>query len=149
MGSRKTVPFIAAGLAFALALSACSKGDSVQGAGGSVRTIRIRALDTNRFDPDSVSVKAGERIRFVVTNAGRTAHDFFLGDEEAQMAHEEEMQMGGGMHHGGEGMAALELAAGETKEATAAFDQSGTILYGCHEPGHYEAGMVGTITVTG
>jgi len=149
MGSRKTLPFIAAGLAFALALSACSKGPSDQGAAGSVQTIRIQALDTNRFEPDSVSVRVGDRVRFVITNVGHTAHEFYLADEAAQMAHEEEMQMGGGMHHGGEAMAALELAAGETKEATATFDQSGQILYGCHEPGHYEAGMVGTITVTG
>jgi uncharacterized cupredoxin-like copper-binding protein len=148
MFSRKIVPIIAAGLISALALGACSESAPDQGAGGSVRTIEIQALDTLRFDPNSVTVKVGERVRFVVTNPGHTQHEFILGDEEVQMAHEEEMAMGGDMGHGGEAMAALELAAGETMETTVTFDQAGTILYGCHEPGHYGGGMVGTITVT-
>lgn len=38
---------------------------------------------------------------------------------------------------------------GQTKEATVTFEDPGEILYGCHIEGHYDAGMVGTVTVTG
>lgn len=37
---------------------------------------------------------------------------------------------------------------GETQEVTVTFDRAGTILYGCHVPGHYAAGMVGTLDLT-
>jgi uncharacterized cupredoxin-like copper-binding protein len=50
------------------------------------------------------------------------------------------------MNHGG-GMA-LEIGPGETKEITWQFSTTGGVLYGCHEPGHYEGGMVGKIEVT-
>lgn len=148
MDSKRSLAIIAVGLAIALALAACSRasdGGTGSGTNGSVRTIRIEALDTLRFEPDSVTVRAGEKVRFVVTNVGHTNHDFFVGDEEAQMMHEEEMESG--MGHGDMGMAALELAPGETKETTVTFDEAATLLYGCHEPGHYPGGMVGTIIV--
>lgn len=51
------------------------------------------------------------------------------------------------MHH--EDMPnALDVAPGETKELTWKFTQEGDVLYGCHEPGHYGEGRVGTITIT-
>ncbi len=37
---------------------------------------------------------------------------------------------------------------GDDKDITWTFTKAGTTLYGCHEPGHYVAGMKGTITVT-
>jgi len=151
MRSRKTLAPFTVGLAFALAMTACSKSTSDQGAGdgtgGTARTVRIKALDALRFEPASVTVTVGETVRFVVTNTGSTKHEFFVGDEAAQMAHEEEMGMGASMGPSDMRMAALELAAGETKETTVTFDEAGSILYGCHEPGHYEGGMVGTIAV--
>jgi uncharacterized cupredoxin-like copper-binding protein len=42
---------------------------------------------------------------------------------------------------------AVKVGPGETAELTWRFDETGTLLYGCHEPGHYEGGMVGTIEV--
>jgi uncharacterized cupredoxin-like copper-binding protein len=43
---------------------------------------------------------------------------------------------------------AFVLEPGETKEMTWHFTQSGEVLFGCHQPGHYAAGMKGTITVS-
>ena len=40
---------------------------------------------------------------------------------------------------------AVTVAAGETRVLTWRFEDAGEVLYGCHEPGHYEAGMVGSI----
>jgi uncharacterized cupredoxin-like copper-binding protein len=42
---------------------------------------------------------------------------------------------------------AFVLEAGETKEMTWHMTQSGEILFGCHQPAHYEAGMKGIITI--
>ena len=47
-----------------------------------------------------------------------------------------------------EGEAAVEVAPGETATLVYTFDEPGTLLIGCHVPGHYAAGMKGTITVT-
>ena len=52
-----------------------------------------------------------------------------------------------------EGMAqdtanSLRLLPGETKRLTRRFDARGTLGYGCHKPGHYEAGMHGEIVIS-
>jgi uncharacterized cupredoxin-like copper-binding protein len=109
------------------------------------RTIEIEALDAPKFDPDSLEVDAGDVVTFVVTNAGNNDHEFVLGDEEFQAAHGEAMGAGR-MHHGG-GMAIV-IEPGDTEELTWQFSTRGEVLYGCHEPGHYEGGMVGTIEVS-
>jgi uncharacterized cupredoxin-like copper-binding protein len=41
----------------------------------------------------------------------------------------------------------LEVAPGETGELGWRFTRAGTFHYGCLEPGHFEAGMVGRIIV--
>ena len=43
---------------------------------------------------------------------------------------------------------AVDVPAGTTVRLVYTFDQPGTLEYGCHVPGHYPAGMRGTITVT-
>jgi uncharacterized cupredoxin-like copper-binding protein len=66
-----------------------------------------------------------------------------------QTAHEEASETGeehGEMHVQGQ-LAALELEPGETEETFVTFDEAGEILFACHEPGHYDGGMVGTVTV--
>lgn len=113
------------------------------------RTVQVQALDELAFDPETIEVAAGEVITFEVTNNGVTQHEFTLGDEHAQEEHETEMA-----EMAEEGMAmhdepnAITVAAGETKTLTWHFTETGEVLFGCHEPGHYGAGMVGTITVT-
>jgi uncharacterized cupredoxin-like copper-binding protein len=126
------------GFALAALLAACGGGQRIQ----------IEALDQFAWDPASVTVQAGETVTFVVTNDGENQHEFVLGPEHVQEAHEEAAT--GGMEHGEAGeeaMAVLELAPGETQEATVTFEEPGEVLYGCHEPGHYDGGMVGTVTV--
>jgi uncharacterized cupredoxin-like copper-binding protein len=109
------------------------------------RTIEIEALDSLDFDPDALKIESGDVVTFIVTNVGRDDHEFVLGDERFQAEHEEAMGEGD-MEHGG-GMA-VEIGPGESKEITWRFDEAGEILYGCHEPGHYDGGMVGTIEVS-
>jgi uncharacterized cupredoxin-like copper-binding protein len=108
------------------------------------REIRIEGLDSLEFEPSGIEVERGETVTFVVTNAGENRHEFTLGDEDYQMAHEEEMAMDG---MEGDEPNSVALEPGETKEVTWTFTNAGEVLYGCHEPGHYEEGMVGTVMV--
>jgi len=71
---------------------------------------------------------------------------------ENQYAHETEMQAM--MNSGEQSMRHLdlnevELAPGETKTLIWTFTRADSIEYGCHEPGHFAAGRVGHITVSG
>lgn len=115
------------------------KADQVQ------RTIEVKALDTMRYDPQTFTVKAGETIRFVVTNVGRLKHEFVIGDPAEQRAHAEMMKKMPGMVH--EDPNALNLEPGETKALIWQFGQAGVVEVACHVPGHYEAGMVAQVKV--
>lgn len=106
--------------------------------------ITVVLSDTMRYAPDAVTVKAGDKVTFVLRNEGVIVHEFFVGTEEEQVDHAAEMALGG-MGHGHDN--ALSLKAGETGSLTMTFAKAGSLLIGCHEPGHYEAGMKATVTV--
>ena len=113
------------------------------------RTIRINARDVS-FDVSSVTVKAGETVRFIVTNEGVADHDFTLGDAATQAAHRKEMLEMADMdmdhaHHGDAN--AVFLKSGETKELVWRFGKAGQIEFACNVPGHYEAGMKGVVAI--
>ena len=114
------------------------------------RVIDISANDDFTFSPTRIDVQAGETITFRVVNTGNLPHDFTIGDEATQDDHEAEMIE---MVANGEMMMhddpnAVVIAAGETKEITWVFPEEGTVQIGCHQPGHYAAGMVGEVAVT-
>lgn len=109
--------------------------------------IEVTLTDAFRIEPAEVTVPAGVPVTFVVTNSGALEHEFYLGDEEAQAEHEQEMQaMGGMVHDEPEGIA---VEPGDTKELTYTFASAGDTLAGCHVAGHYLAGMKATIKVEG
>jgi uncharacterized cupredoxin-like copper-binding protein len=110
------------------------------------RTVRITANDQLKFSPDTLEVKVGETITFEIENTGAVDHEFVLGSVAWQEQHEAEMQAGG--MEMGEEPNELKAPAGETVSLTWRFAEAGTTEYGCHEPGHFAAGMVGTITVS-
>jgi plastocyanin len=62
-----------------LVLAACGEGVETQEGPGEERVIRVEALDSLAFEPDQVSVAAGDTVRFVVTNSGEAVHEFVLG----------------------------------------------------------------------
>ena len=144
-------------LSVILALAACGDDDAASPSDGTVEIVMV----DNAFEPDSVDVDVCETVRFVFTNQGDIAHDAFIGDEAAQEEHEAEMHeaeqdMNGDMDdeaagddeaHGDE-EDAISLEPGETGEITYTFDEPGEILIGCHEPGHYDAGMIVTVNVS-
>ena len=113
------------------------------------RSVDIKMDDQMRFTPSKVDVLEGETIRFVVRNAGQTAHEMVLGSDADIRAHAQAMQQGTGHgegHSHGTG-AAITVAAGKTGEMVVKFDQASTLQMACLVPGHYEAGMRGTVNV--
>ncbi len=108
--------------------------------------IEVKLTDSLRMEPAQMSVKAGVPVTFVVTNSGATDHEFYLGDEAAQMEHGQEMSTMGGMTH--DEPEGIGLKPGETKELTYTFAAAGQALAGCHVAGHYGGGMKAAISVT-
>lgn len=108
--------------------------------------IEVKLTDSLRMEPAQMSVKAGVPVTFVVTNSGPTDHEFYLGDEAAQMEHEQEMMAMGVMTH--DEPEGIGLKPGETKELTYAFAAAGQTLAGRHVADHYGSGMKAAITVT-
>lgn len=101
------------------------------------------AFRDSRFVPDHFEFAAGTTVTFVVENTDPIDHEFIIGDETVQQAHEE----GTESHHGAK-PGELSIPIGETRTTTYTFDEPGTLLIGCHLPTHYDYGMRGDITIT-
>ena len=108
--------------------------------------VMVTMTDAMRFEPETITVRAGEPITFVVRNDGVIVHEFFVGTETQQAEHAVEMASGGMSHAHGN---AVSVQAGQTASLTMTFEAQPPLLIGCHEIGHYEAGMVGTLIVSG
>ncbi|WP_336342487.1 cupredoxin family protein [Pseudomonas atacamensis] len=136
------------------------------------RTIEIVMGDMN-FDPKAIQVKAGETIRFVLVNKGQLLHEFNLGDAAMHASHQQEMlqmqqsgmltptgmkemshdmagmdhaTMGHGMQH--DDLNSVLVEPGKTAELTWTFSKATALEFACNIPGHYQAGMVGKLTVS-
>ena len=116
------------------------------------RTIEVKLKDI-AFEPGSLQVKAGETVRFVLVNEGNLPHEFNLGSKAMHVEHQKEMiAMQGKLftgHGGHEHHAAntVLLQPGQRGELTWTFSKSAPIEFACNVPGHYQAGMVGPITI--
>lgn len=129
------------------------------------RTIEIGMFD-NYYEPEAIDLKSGETIRFVVRNQGQLVHEFNIGTPDMHSAHQGEMvmmvqhgallpdridhekmamDMGDGktMEHNDPNSVLLEP--GKSAEVIWKFAKAGELEFACNVPGHYAAGMVGTI----
>lgn len=109
------------------------------------RTVNVDMTDNMRFTPASVPVKQGETIRFVIRNSGQVKHEFVLGTEHELLEHYELMKKFPEMEHADPNQ--ITLAPGKTGEVVWQFTKAGKVDFACLQPGHYEAGMKGAITV--
>lgn len=150
-----------AGLASALVLLVCApvawaKGNHAGGhdqssigeagvAANVQREVIVDMSDTMRFTPNHVMVKRGETIRFIIKNSGQLTHEFVLGSAKELKAHYALMKKFPGMEHSDPNMASV--AAGQSGEVVWQFTQGGKIDFACLQPGHFEAGMKGAVTV--
>lgn len=127
------------------------------------RTVEIKMGD-NFFEPEAITVKASETVRFKVTNGGQFVHEFNIGTAAMHAAHQKEMMMM--MEHGalqpdkidhqrmkmdmGNGKTmqhndpnSILLEPGKSGEVVWKFSSGGQVEFACNVPGHYDAGMVG------
>ncbi len=126
-------------------------------------------MDDNYFEPEKLTVTAGETIRFKVTNNGSLVHEFNLGTPDYHAAHQDEMMMmqqhgvlmGDHINHdmmntpmGDDGHTmnhdhpnSVLLEPDDSGEVVWTFTSGGDIEFACNVPGHYAAGMVGTVDV--
>lgn len=115
-------------------LAACSQAPATtstigstsanQTAGG--QQVTIKALDTLRFDPDTITVKAGQPVTVTLQNVGASTHDFTLKEGVSSQAQ-------------------VVVAGGQTGSTTFTINNPGTYTFFCSQPGHQQAGMVGKI----
>lgn len=109
------------------------------------RTIEIRMTDNMRFTPKEIQVKLGETVRLVAVNAGKVLHEIVIGTPQELKAHAEMMKKHPGMAHDEPYMAHVDP--GKRGTIVWTFNRAGTFEFACLIPGHFEAGMIGRITV--
>lgn len=109
------------------------------------RTLHIDMTDAMRFSTANITARQGETIRFVLRNTGKLKHEMVLGTEKALKAHYEAMKKFPEMEHDDANMASV--APGKTGEIIWQFTRAGKVDFACLQPGHYDAGMKGLVTV--
>jgi len=110
------------------------------------RTITIRMTDNMRFTPNHVEVREGDTVRLRAENKGRVLHEIVIGTKIDLDAHAEMMAKHPGMEHDEPHMA--HVTEGKTGDIVWHFNRAGSFDFACLIPGHYQAGMTGTITVS-
>ena len=126
------------------------------------RTIEVTMGDVF-FKPESIQASEGDTIRFVLKNVGNLIHEFNIGTDHMHKEHQQEMvemlKQGvitatsinhnkmehSGMKHDDANSVLLEP--GESAELIWRFTKPKKLEFACNVPGHYEAGMVGLISV--
>jgi len=113
------------------------------------RTIAIDMSDDMRYAPAALDVKLGETVRFVVANKGATMHELVLGTPKDIAHHAQAMSNApvGMAQHDHQMPSMVHVHPGSSGEIVWRFNRAGTFAYACLIPGHYEAGMKGTLVV--
>lgn len=120
------------------AFAACGDDDG----GGDGASITV-ALDDFSFAPGSISATAGTEVTVTVSNIGGIQHSWVLlnaGDEvtaTAEISDDRILASSG------------DLEPGESGTVSFTAPAAGTYQIVCHIPGHTEAGMTGTLQVSG
>ena len=109
------------------------------------RSVTLSMSDAMRFSPDQLEVKQGDTIRFVVKNDGQTLHEMVIGTRKNLDDHAAMMVKFPNMEHDEPHM--THVSPGKTGEIIWTFNRAGTFDYACLIAGHYQAGMVGKVTV--
>jgi uncharacterized cupredoxin-like copper-binding protein len=109
------------------------------------RTVAIDMSDAMRFTPSLITAKKGETIRFALANSGKVRHEMVLGSSRELKEHAALMRKFPEMEHTDPNR--LSVDPGKTGTLVWQFTRAGTFDFACLQPGHFEAGMRGKITV--
>ena len=110
------------------------------------RTVTLTMGDNMRFVPNKLSFKQGETVRFVIKNKGKLLHEMVIGTRAELDAHAAMMVKFPKMAHDEPYMA--HVNAGQSGGLVWTFNRPGDFEFACLIAGHYQAGMVGTISVS-
>ena len=140
---RSAVRWRAAAVAAAalLTMTATACGDRAGASGGDELTVDLD-IHYSRFEPTSITVRAGTLVRFVVHNHDPIRHELIVGPPEVHARHASGHEA---VHPPVPGEVSVEPDA--TAETVYHFDQVGTVIFACHLPGHDEYGMNGQVDV--
>lgn len=109
------------------------------------RTVDVHGDDSMRYTPDRIAVKRGETVRIRVHNDGRAQHEVVLGTRTELEEHAALMRKFPNMEHDEPYMA--HVPPGEMRQMIWKFNRRGEFDFACLMPGHFEAGMRGSIVV--
>jgi uncharacterized cupredoxin-like copper-binding protein len=109
------------------------------------RTIKLDMSDSMRFTPADITVKKGETVKLVATNKGQVLHEMVLGTPEDLKKHADLMKKFPTMEHADANM--THVKPGKSGDIVWQFTKAGEFQFACLIPGHYEAGMIGTVSV--
>jgi|SwirhisoilCB2_FD_contig_31_32571159_length_1091_multi_4_in_0_out_0_3 uncharacterized cupredoxin-like copper-binding protein len=103
-------------------------GSSSSKPASSTQDITVKALDTLKFDPSTITVKSGTPVKLTVANSGALEHDWVVDDLDGKK---------------------ISIDAKPKTSPSSEFTpaKAGTYDFYCSIPGHREAGMVGKLVV--
>ena len=131
------------------------------------RTVEIKMYD-NYFEPNEITIKKGETIKFIVSNYGELVHEFNIATKEMHIKHQPEMmkmvenqilladkidkkkmkemaKKDHSMAHSHSNSVLLEP--NKIGEIIWKFSTNAILEAACNVPGHYEIGMVADIKI--
>lgn len=109
------------------------------------RTVTLDMTDEMRFFPSKLEVKRGATVRFVLHNKGKIMHEMVIGTMDDLKEHAVLMKKFPNMEHEEPYMAHVQP--GKSEEIVWQFNRPGEFNFACLIAGHFEAGMVGAVTV--
>ncbi|MGI9146123.1 MAG: cupredoxin domain-containing protein [Chloroflexota bacterium] len=104
-----------------------STGSPAAASSSAAQTVTVQGTDTFKFQPATLTVKAGQPVQLTFSNTGQTLHDWSLADGAGQPVK-------------------IIAAGGASASGTFTIAKPGTYTFICSQPGHEAAGMKGTIT---
>lgn len=110
------------------------------------RNVELVMSDEMTYTPNALTLKVGDTVRFVVRNAGEEMHEMVIGRRADLKKHAKLMIEFPDMEHEEPFMA--HVPPGKSGEIIWKFSKAGAFEFGCLIPGHFDAGMRGTITVS-
>ena len=141
-----------AGVAVASALLLAACGGSSGGGGGGGNTLDLTTNGEQlAYSPATLSGAANQQVTVNFKNGSASQkHNFVLvkgGDDVASKVDEAAAAAGGEVTAGGDVVAATKLLDGNASGSAQFSLPAGSYTYLCTFPGHYLAGMKGTLTV--
>ena len=136
IGSRQLGALLA--LVLTVGLTACSGasasgpttpvvGTPVSTSSAGAQQLTIHGFDAMRFEPNVITLRAGQPVELTLQNDGSSDHDFALSEGVVEPVK-------------------IVVKGGQSATSTFTLDQPGTYSFTCSQFGHAGAGMRGTIT---